>query len=32
MAKDLAASGIETTVVTDAAIYAIMARVNKVSL
>ena len=30
MAKELASSGIETTVITDAAIYAIMARVNKV--
>eukprot|EP00045_Choanoeca_perplexa_P005543 m.46793 g.46793 ORF g.46793 m.46793 type:complete len:369 (-) comp13178_c1_seq1:57-1163(-) len=30
MAKELASTGIETTVITDAAIYAIMARVNKV--
>lgn len=30
MASDLAAAGIETTVITDAEVYAMMARVNKV--
>ena len=31
MAKSLAAAGIETTVISDSAVYAIMARVNQVS-
>lgn len=30
MARSLAAAGIETTVISDSAIYAIMARVNQV--
>jgi translation initiation factor eIF-2B subunit beta len=32
MAVELAESGIETTVITDSAVYAVMSRVNKVLL
>lgn len=32
MAADLAKAGIDTTVITDSAIYAVMSRVNKVIL
>jgi len=31
LAKTLASTGIETTVVTDSAVFAVMSRVNKVS-